>query len=304
MQLLLLVLLALTVAIAIYMNRDSIVGPVFRDIAVEEKQELQDRITLLEDEIEELTRTTPPAPSPLTAIIGEREAAPSLDFSKTTCEEIDQQIQAFFGYLDEQEYIRAYNLPEGSQSHLKLMVDKLLANPPIVIRETDSLFSILTNTAHFYRVLGKDNIVMTKEILSREADRLETNLALFDQWSQTGNLCQPSRTEIRLPLQSLYEYAGFFLTTLGGQSYLFRRNSHIRLMVKYYCIMILDRANTNIVNRHGIDIVPHLESLISEMEISETIVYKEHYIRTLRDLKNKYQPHQAEMNESARTTSR
>jgi hypothetical protein len=208
-----------------------------------------------------------------------------------TCQELDAEIQKFFSYLDSQQYMAGYDLKDGSQAHFKQLVDKLLMNPPIVVRETDSLFTILTNTAHFYRVLGKDNVLMLRDIIIREADILEPTFALFDQWSQTGAQCPTARTDIQLPLAKLYEYAGFFLNTLGGQAYLFRRNTHIRLLIKYYCIMVLDRANAEVVNRHGIDITPPLESLINEMEISETMVYKEQYLRKLRELRNKYQAH-------------
>ncbi|MCK4837959.1 MAG: hypothetical protein KAS94_04100, partial [Desulfobulbaceae bacterium] len=205
--------------------------------------------------------------------------------------ELDEDIQEFFRYLDSQQYIGSYNLQDGAQVHFKLLIDKLLTNPPIVVRETDSLFTILTNTAHFYRVLGKDNVLMARDIIIREADTLESSFALFDQWSKTGDQCQDAQTNISLPLPKLYEYAGFFLNTLGGQSYLFRRNSHIRLLIKYYCVMVLDRANAEVINRHGIDITLPLESLINEIEIGETMVYKEQYLRTLRELQNKYQTH-------------
>jgi hypothetical protein len=132
---------------------------------------------------------------------------------------------------------------------------------------------------------------MLRDLIIREADILEPTFALFDQWSQTGAQCATVRTDIQLPLPKLYEYAGFFLNTLGGQAYLFRRNSHVRLLIKYYCIMVLDRANAEVANRHGIDIIPPLEDLINEIEISETMVYKEHYLRKLRELRNKYQVH-------------
>ena len=79
---------------------------------------------------------------------------------------------------------------------------------------------------------------------------------------------------------------------------MFRRNSHTRLLIRYYCVLILDRANAEIVNRHGIDILPHLESLINEMEIFETLEYRNHYLHTLRTLQDKYQVYYEEVNAS------
>ena len=116
--------------------------------------------------------------------------------------------------------------------------------------------------------------------------------------NQKSAACSSPGTPISLPIKDLYEYAGFFLNTMGGQAYLFRRNSHIRLLVRYYCVLILDRANADIVNRHGIDILPHLESLINEMEIFETLEYRKHYLHTLRTLQEKYQVYYEEVETS------
>ncbi len=39
-----------------------------------------------------------------------------------------------------------------------MLLQKLLDNPPVVIGETDDLFTLFQNTAHFFRILGKENI--------------------------------------------------------------------------------------------------------------------------------------------------
>jgi len=286
-----LILAALVISIigALLLNWNYIVDIISHDIMMAEKKRSQEQIAILEKEIEELTEKQPAAPTPEEQIKETTTAKnPPLDLKSADCQELDRRVQEFFIHLDDQEYIAAYRLEGGSHAHFKRMVDKLLTNPPIVVRETDSLFTILTNTAHFYRVLGKDNVFMLKDILAREEDSLEFNLALFDQWAKTGNLCENTETQIDLPLQGMYEYAGFFLNTLGGQSYLFRRDSNLRLLIKYYCILVLDRANAKILNRHGIDIVPPLESLIRELEVIETLTYKDQYLRQLRGLQEKY----------------
>jgi hypothetical protein len=278
--------LIIIACILVFLNRDRIIDIISRGAVQQEKDTLQKKIAALEKEIESLAETTPNTVSNVVA--EEPERPPSFDLSNKTCKELDEEIQEFFSYLDQQQYIDSYNLKDGTQVHFNQLIDKLLANPPIVVRETDSLFTILTNTAHFYRVLGKDNVLMVRDIIIREADTLESSFALFDQWSKTYKHCQDVHTNISLPLAKLYEYAGFFLNTLGGQSYLFRRNSHIRLLIKYYCVMVLDRANAEVINRHGIDITLPLESLINEIEIGETMVYKEQYLRILRELQSKY----------------
>ena len=46
----------------------------------------------------------------------------------------------------------------------------------------------------------------------------------------------------------------FFLNTLGGRSYMLRRESKLRMLVSYYAILIVDRANDEKFNRYGIDV--------------------------------------------------
>jgi hypothetical protein len=293
--LIILSILVVALGLALLFNKDFIVGVSSYKEIKKEKQDLEEKVTALEKEIEELS-------TPQTEVVTAKEEKevtppPVMDFTAGTCEELDQKIQEFFNYLDRQPYISSYNLENGTRTHLTKLINKLLDNPPIVARETDNLFTILTNTAHFYRVLGKDNVLMIRKIIIREADILEVTFALFNQWSRIGSQCQDVQTEIRLPLPKLYEYAGFFLNTLGGQSYLFRRTPHLRLLIKYYCVMVIDRANAEVINRYGIDITPHLESLINEMEIGETMVYKEQYLRKLRELRDKYQTHYQGMEE-------
>ncbi|MBU0481589.1 MAG: hypothetical protein KKG47_10845 [Proteobacteria bacterium] len=283
--------LILSVIGALFLNWESITETFSNKAALEEKKELQDEIENLRRKNEELAvklveAESPPEEEPI--VIDER-LIPPINLNQKTCEQLDARIQLFFRDLDDKEYFKSYGLKENSHDHFKKLIDKLLSNPPIVVRETDSLFTILTNTAHFYRVLGKDNVLLLKDILTRESDSLEPLLALFDQWSRSGHTCQNATTRIDLPLQGLYEYAGFFINTLGGQAYLFRRESNIRLLIKYYCIMILDRANAKIVNRHGIDIIPPLNSLVKELETSDTLVYREQYLRILHGLQDKYQ---------------
>lgn len=71
---------------------------------------------------------------------------------------------------------------------------------------------------------------------------------------------------------------------MGGRSYLFRRDSRSRLLVNYYAILIVDRANALGINRHGIDISQPIPQLIQEIESSNQLVYKENYLDRLYQL--------------------
>lgn len=216
------------------------------------------------------------------------KAQPTPPPTQDSCEALGKEIRQYFAYLDKQEYIAERNLAGGIQGHAAKIIDKLFANPPVVVGETDNLYTVLNNTAHFYRILGKDNVFLIKDFLDREAVNIESTMALFYDWSLIWEKCDQSGVAIRLPLKDLYEYAGFFLNTLGGQSYLFRRQSNIRMLTKYYAILILDRANEKSINAHGIDIRPHINSLLAEISSTDLLMEREKYIAKLVALQDKY----------------
>ena len=218
----------------------------------------------------------------------ERPALPiSAELTKTSCKDISARLLDFFTSLDNQDYIAAYQLTGGASLHFKKLTKKLFTNPPIITRETDNLFTILQNTSHFYRLLGPKNISLAKEILARNKENVESIFADFYLWS-TLDTCTSSEFSIHLPLKGLYEYACFFLNTLGGQSYLFRREPSIRLLVTYYSILVLDRANTAELNKYGLDIRQPIESLLKEIDASRELDNKKEYLVTLLTLKDKY----------------
>lgn len=197
-------------------------------------------------------------------------------------------IELFYTKLDEQQYLKPFGLTQPSQTHFSNLIQKLLDNPPIVSGETDDLFNILQNTAHFFRIVGKNNILIMKAILDKEKDSFEEVLADYFTLAYSPEYLQEG-FGITMNEESLYDYAGFFLTTMGGRLYLFRRDSVSRMVVSYYSILIVEEANRRGSNSHGIDIRPGIAILISELENSGAqLKLKEEYLDTLYDLKMKY----------------
>ncbi|MDF1613596.1 hypothetical protein [Desulfurivibrio dismutans] len=204
------------------------------------------------------------------------------------CQQVSDQIQEFFAHLDRRGYIGQRELPTDSLTHFKHLTERLLANPPAVSGETDDIYTVLSNTAHLYRMLGLKDLWLLKEVIQEERADLENILALLYRWSIIAEECQNSSLQLALPLPALYEYAGFFLNTLGGRSYLFRRDTRIRLLTTYYSVLILDRANEEGINRHGLDIRPAIGSLLAELPAAETLRQREEYLGRLLELQNKY----------------
>ena len=89
-------------------------------------------------------------------------------------------------------------------------------------------------------------------------------------------------------LKTLYTYSAFFLNTLAGKSYLLRRNSKIRLLTTYYSVLILDRANDEQLNPAGIDIRPHIEFLVNDLQSQIGLINQKQYLSELLQLAEKY----------------
>lgn len=197
-------------------------------------------------------------------------------------------IDSFYSNLDQQPYVKNFNFGVPSKVYFSQLIQKLLDTPPVVSGETSDLFTILQNTAHLFRVLGRDNIIALKAIITQEKNDYESIFADFYTVSKRPDYLSKSFS-INLQDDALYDYAGFFLTTMGGRLYLSRRDASLRMIVSYYSILVVDEAVQSGRNRHGIDLRPLIDSLISEVESNGSqLKLKEYYLDNLYDLKEKY----------------
>jgi hypothetical protein len=196
----------------------------------------------------------------------------------------DRQILAFFTYLDGRDYVKAYGLDGGTYAQYTAAVAELSASLPKVAGETESLYTTLKNVSHFFRVLGKKRTELVADIFKNEQEILEPAMRVFYQWA-TG----PAGTLQGKPtLPVMYEYTSFFLNTLGGRSYLMRRDSKLRLLATYYCILVLDRANDNGVNPNGVDIRPLIGLSANDIRSQKGLIHQKSYLAELSRLAGKY----------------
>ncbi len=204
------------------------------------------------------------------------------------CKQIIEQINAFYDHLDQQPYMEQFKLDAPSEIYFAKLIQRLIDNPPVVTRETDDLFTVLKNTAHFFRIIGKNNIQLLKGILDQEKNSFEEMLADFYTLTSQPS-CLEEAYAIKLSQSALDDYAGFFLNTMGGRLYLFRRDSVSRMVVNYYAILIIEQANTRGSNSRGIEIKAAVDSLIGEIENSGSqLKLKENYLDKLYEIKEKY----------------
>ncbi len=214
--------------------------------------------------------------------------SPGEDSESTVPQELITVLNNFYEHLDQQQYMKDFHLSESSKTHFSKLLQKLFDTPPVVTNETDDLFTILKNTAHFFRILGKKNILVLKGILDREKSSFEEIIKTFYELTSYPDVLE-KEYGIVFKDEGLYDYASFFQSTMGGRLYLFRRDSTSRMVISFYAVMIIDKANSEGYNRHGIDLRPAIDSLIEEMEnTGKNLHYKEEYLDKLYDLKEKY----------------
>ena len=237
-------------------------------------------------------------PDKLAEVFGEQqqeagESAPQLEGEiserpkQPSFTEIEDRIMAFFSYLDNQEYVQSHKLKEGTYLQYQIAIKKLSSKPPIVTGETASLYSIVRNVAHFYRVIGKERVLLIKQLLQNESEVIESVMRTFYLWFTVDDEGQAA-VQGRPSMKNMYDYSGYFLNTLGGRSYLLRRNPKVRILTTYYCVLILDKANDDELNSSGIDIRPYIGSSLMEIENQTGFVHQKEYLAKLRNLRLKY----------------
>ena len=204
------------------------------------------------------------------------------------CKGSREKLQALFAYLDRQDYIASLQLKGGSFEHFKSLLVRLMEKPPSVQQETDDILRVLQNKAHFYRVLGKKDVLLLRDILRKETDIAESSFAILYQAMDLEEKCGPDGPALQVSLKDVYPYAVFFLNTLGGSSYLIRRDSRVRMLTQYYCILILDLANRRRLNHLGLDIRPPLDVLMRDLKDAANLSRKGEYLDTLKSIRAKY----------------
>jgi hypothetical protein len=234
-------------------------------------------------------KPAPPEEAPVAkgpVVIPESKELKPLD-EKTHCERMEREIQDYFRYLNGKGYVR--HLGEGLDTHaqFKMILRKLSAKLPVPAGEGIDSSIINDNIFLLFRVLDRNDFRLTHDVLKYEQDNLEATLDLFYKWLTLGTRC-PDLEGIRPSRDVLYHYAGFFLNTIGGRSYLFRRPMGLRLLCSYYSLLILQDADKQGRNSYGIDVLPFIAPLAREIALYPDFRFKQTYLQTLAEMEKAY----------------
>lgn len=203
------------------------------------------------------------------------------------CEELEQALHAFYQYLDAGETFRSQKTYHDSRALFMDILTTLEKKPPTISAEAYRPSLIIENSYHFFRLLRKEKMGIVREVLKYEADLSEPLMGVWYYWLMSGRSCdQPPSSASDFDI--MYRYAGFFLNTLGGHSYLYRRDSRISLLTMYYSILIVHEANSRGLNEAGLDLRFFLPLIFGEIQSRNDLLYAEDYLQTLTDLQLQY----------------
>ena len=211
----------------------------------------------------------------------------SLPYDMSSPAEIEAEVTEFFAFLDDQEYVKRLDEDTTSYDQFEQMIRKLSSNPPIPAGEGMDLKYMYRNIFHFFRLLNRNDLYLIRETIRHETDSMELNLDLFYRWL-TVQGPSPTSEGLRPSLDVRYQYAGFFLNTIGGRAYLFRRSLGLRLLISYYCLLIIHEADKEGRNTYGIDVFPTLLAVKNEIGNYPGLRYRDEYIRRLNTLESYY----------------
>ncbi|MBW1681056.1 MAG: hypothetical protein JRF59_07720 [Deltaproteobacteria bacterium] len=237
-----------------------------------------------------LSPQSPPTPTPEPGRSPRVEARiPWATDSEETdpCVRINNALREFFQYLEQADYIARLDLPRKPLAYFIRTLHRLEAHPPVPAGEGLSPAILSANVFHLYRALDRETLRLGAEILRQEEDNLEVILRMFFDWQTLGSRCPP-RAFPRLSQETAYRYAGFFLNTVGGRAYLFRRAVPVRLLVSYYALCLIHEADKTGRNALGIDVRPFILPLMEEISRYTDFRYHEEYMRKLDEMDRYY----------------
>jgi hypothetical protein len=204
-----------------------------------------------------------------------------------TCKELEKSLRAFCIYLDGSDTWRSHKMEQSCWDFLSETLAIAEQRLPTITQESYRPDIIIENSFYFFRLLRQKRMDVLRDLFKYEADLAEPLMGILYHWLLAGRQCDktpPSEPALKL----MYRYAGFFLNTLGGHSYLCRRDSRIGLLTLYYATLVIHQANIQKLNELGVDLRFFLPLLFNEIQSRNDLLYSEEYLHNLSNLQLNY----------------
>ena len=274
--LIIILILIIIAGILLYLNtneKQEVPAPVKPNVG-EEKQPLA-----TEKAPQQKEEKVPPA---------EKTEEQMVEEQKNPCLEIEAEVKEFFLVLNNKSYINQIDPEMDTYQEFIRIIKKVSEDPPVPAGEGLDPRLMAKNIFYFFRVLDDTDLRLIQDIINHEGDTLELNLKIFYKWLMLGDQC-PDPDKIRPSFKVAYAISGFFINTIGGKAYLFRRSPQLRQLVNYYALLILHEADKRGKNMYGIDILPDLRLVIEEMRANTNLSLQPEYMDRLKAMLEYYQ---------------
>lgn len=273
-------------------NWDTIVDRITKQAVLSERQAWKKRTRELENRLaqmrEEEKAEKPLGRERLIQVFGaDSPLAKGMSPEEMNCEALEKALRSFCHYLDRTKTLRPHQIEGDFWSFFTGIFNIVEGHLPTITGEAYRAKIFIENSFFFYRLLHLDKVEVIRDVLVHEKDLAEPVMGILYRWLLTGRQCQAQEPSPQA-VETMYNYAGFFLNTRGGHSYLIRRDSRIRLLTIYYSVLTVHQANLLGLNQEGLDLRFFLPLLFNEIQNRNDLLYAEGYLQTLSDLQLRY----------------
>jgi hypothetical protein len=202
------------------------------------------------------------------ALTGQPPVWPEDLTNPQNCEEVEADLARICSLLDQRDYVREVAPAAGACGLLRTVAEELAARPPDISS------------------IGRERLDLLRRIQWEEQELAEPAAMALYRWAVSREGCARSGTTTLRP-EPLYDYAGFFFTTMGGQAYLRRRAPRIEALASLYALLIVDRAQQSGLNPAGVDPRPEIQRVRALIE-AESLVFREHYLIMLDQMADRW----------------
>jgi hypothetical protein len=252
---------------------------------VQRTQELEGTVARLQQERQ---RSQPASRERLEKVFGASSPlVQGVSPSQLKCEELEASLRAFCDAVNRGETWRDH---EARQDSWRFFVDVIAAMEqrlPATGGISLQPRVIVENSFYLYRLLGKKRLEILRDLVKDEADVAEPLMGVLYRWLMAGRRCDGSQQQPQ-QFKAMYHYACFFLNTLGGEAYLIRRESRVRLLTEYYATLIVHDATVRGLNESGLDVRFFLPLLVNEIGTRNDLSHADEYLKTLSNLRAYY----------------
>jgi hypothetical protein len=123
-----------------------------KEVLKEETPQVETSVTTEEQEEPAVKQEEP-------AFVSSEAASPPKPVPvENPCIQIEKDINSFFSYLDQKDYVRNLGPETDTYTRFTKIIKKLTDNPPIPAEKTSDTEHIILNNTHLNHILGKDDL--------------------------------------------------------------------------------------------------------------------------------------------------